>query len=211
MEPTDTIGDDITLYRGDCMAVLPTLADAEIDAVVTDPPYGISAVARGTIGTSKAGKVRDYGKSSWDDVPCSPEQIAEMRRVSRHQIMFGGNFFELPPASCWLVWDKLNSGDFADCELAWTSLKKAIRRIQYRWNGMIRDGDEDRVHPTQKPIAVMRWCIRHLPNDCGVILDPFMGSGTTPDTRSNPISLPNIAMTTSFFPCTSTINGMHQD
>lgn len=167
------------LIRGDCMDILRELPDGCVDAVVTDPPYGIGIAKRGTVGTSKAGKVKDYGCSDWDNVPCSPEAISHMRRVAKWQIVFGGNFFDVVPSSCWLVWDKLNTGDFADCELAWTNLPKAVRRIQYRWNGMIRDGDDKRVHPTQKPEAVMRWCLSHLPPDCDVILDPFMGSGTT--------------------------------
>lgn len=84
----------------------------------------------------------------------------------------------MPPTPCWLVWDKQNTGDFADCELAWTNLKKAVRRIYWRWNGMIRKGGDVREHPTQKPEGVMRWCLTHIP-DSKLILDPFMGSGTT--------------------------------
>lgn len=85
-----------------------------------------------------------------------------------------------PPTSCWLVWDKQNGGnDFADCELAWTNLDKAVRRIYWRWNGMIRKGDDIREHPTQKPLGVMQWCLSHLPIETKTILDPFMGSGTT--------------------------------
>ena len=147
---------------------------------MTDPPYGIKEArgknkSRGCLATS-----RDYGFSTWDDKPCSPEIIAEMRRVSRWQIIFGGNYFQLPPSSCWLVWDKLNGDtDFADCELAWTNLKKAVRRIQHRWQGMLRDSKDVRVHPTQKPVAVMRWAISHLPPECGTIMDPMMGSGST--------------------------------
>jgi site-specific DNA-methyltransferase (adenine-specific)/modification methylase len=101
--------------------------------------------------------------------------------MSRHQIIFGGNYFDgLGPTTCWLIWDKQNGeNDFADCEMAWTNLSKAVRRIYWRWNGMIRKGDDVREHPTQKPIGVMEWCIQHLPADANTILDPFMGSGTT--------------------------------
>ena len=85
----------------------------------------------------------------------------------------------LPPTSCWLVWDKLNGdNDFADCELCWTNWHKAVRRLQWRWNGMIRQGNEERYHPTQKPIGVMKWVIELCPKS-ETILDPFMGSGTT--------------------------------
>lgn len=91
------------------------------------------------------------------------------------------NYYDLPPTSCWLVWDKLNgNSDFADCELAWTNLPKAVRRIRFLWNGcMRRERDIDREHPTQKPVDVMKWCIEHLPTPNTTILDPFMGSGTT--------------------------------
>jgi site-specific DNA-methyltransferase (adenine-specific)/modification methylase len=105
--------------------------------------------------------------------------IAAIRNFSKWQIIFGGNYFQLPPSSCWLIWDKLNSGDFADCEMAWTNLKKAIRIKRHRWNGMIREGGEERVgHPTQKPLELIIWCIGHV-EIATTILDPFTGSGTT--------------------------------
>ena len=106
--------------------------------------------------------------------------IETLRRVSRWQIIFGGNYFDVPPARCWLVWDKQVNGEFADCELAWTNLDKPVRRVTWMWNGMLRKGQEERnVHPTQKPLGVMEWCIGHLPPNTRTILDPFMGSGTT--------------------------------
>ncbi len=169
---------DCTLYRGDCLEVLPTLG--KVDAVVTDPPYGIGEARNDNASRSCLATSKDYGRSEWDDAPASADLIEQCRDISRHQIIFGGNYFHLPPSSCWLVWDKLNgNNDFADCELAWTNLDKAIRRIQFRWHGMIRDEGGERVHPTQKPIRVMQWAIGHLPKNCKLILDPFMGSGTT--------------------------------
>lgn len=171
------------LILGDCREVLPTLSG--VDAVVTDPPYGIGENSRkvASRGTSSAiwkrGKPKDYGSFDWDHEPCAAETITMVRNCSQWQIIFGGNFFELPPTSCWLVWDKQNTGDFADCELAWTNLPKAVRRIYWRWNGMIRRGDDEREHPTQKPTGVMRWCIEHLPSPVESILDPFAGSFST--------------------------------
>jgi DNA modification methylase len=170
--------EDVRLVLGDAREVMRGMADGSVDAVVTDPPYGLREARGKNRSRTHAARATDYGVASWDDRPCPPGAIAEMRRVSRWQIIFGGNFFVLPPSPCWLVWDKLNSGDFADCELAWTNLKGAVRRIQHRWNGMIRDGADRRVHPTQKPLAVMRWCLSFLPQGC-TVLDPFMGSGTT--------------------------------
>lgn len=199
-----TIG-DATLYCGDMMDVIerlmvpsrPGLATRSIvaDAIVTDPPYGIGEAAGKNKSRGKIATAKDYGDLAWDDAPCSADQIAIMRERSIHQIIFGGNYFDLPPSSCWLVWDKQNGdNDFADCELAWTNLKRAVRQIQWRWNGMIRQKtpggfDDTRVHPTQKPVGMMAWCIDQLPlknvtailHDEGkpIILDPFMGSGTT--------------------------------
>lgn len=168
---------DCTLYLGDCLDIIPTLG--KVDAVVTDPPYGINENHRKAATRGKLAKPKDYGDYEWDTSPITSNHISAMRNCSRHQIIFGGNYFEVPPSSCWLVWDKKNgSNNFADCELAWTNLPKAVRRIEWLWNGMIRKGDDIRQHPTQKPVGVMQWCLTHIP-DAVTILDPFMGSGTT--------------------------------
>lgn len=169
---------DCRLLLGDCLSIMPTLD--KVDAVVTDPPYGIrEAAGKNITRTGGLARAKDYGNSNWDDKPCSSEAILLIREISKHQIIFGGNYFNLPPTSCWLVWDKQNgSNDFADCELAWTNLKKAVRKIEWLWNGMLRKGGDIRYHPTQKPIGVMKWCLSHVP-DAETILDPMMGSGTT--------------------------------
>ena len=165
------------LYLGDCMEILPTLP--RVDAVITDPPYGIGEARKNNASRSCLAQSRDYGVADWDDAPPDESVIEAIRSASKWQAMFGGNYFVLPPSSCWLVWDKLNGeNDFADCELAWTNWPKAVRRIQWRWHGMIRQGNEDRFHPTQKPVPVMKWVIELCPK-ADTILDPFMGSGTT--------------------------------
>lgn len=172
------IGADCTLLLGDCREILPVLG--KVDAVVTDPPYGIGESNERNLSRGTLAKPRDYGHYDWDKQPADPAVLMAARKATSYQIIFGGNYFELPPAKCWLVWDKLNgNNDFADCELAWTNLDKAVRRIQWRWNGMIRAEKGDRVHPTQKPVGVMVWCIEHLPAGTTTILDPYMGSGTT--------------------------------
>lgn len=169
---------DASLYLGDCRDILPTLG--MVDAVVTDPPYGISAAADGTIGGKGRTEPTDYGAQSWDHSPIDTALLASVRAAGRWQVIFGGNYYDCPPASCWLIWDKCNTGNFADCEMAWTNLPKAIRRIRYLWNGMIREqGAQRGDHPTQKPLEVMKWAIDHLPEPNRFILDPFMGSGTT--------------------------------
>lgn len=182
---------DCTLYLGDCIEILPTLD--KVDAVITDPPYGIGESSKKVASRQRGGKLgnllgykgkamadqKDYGEFDWDQKTPPQEMIDLMREKSTFQAIFGGNYFTLPPTSCWLVWDKLNGqNDFADCELAWTNWPKAVRRIQWRWNGMIRQGNEERYHPTQKPLEVMKWVIDLCPK-AGVILDPYMGSGTT--------------------------------
>lgn len=179
--------DGCTIFLGDCRDILPSLAP--VDLVLTDPPYGLGiAQEKNRTGGIRI-SARNYGNAAWDDEPIEKTMIDLMRLKSRYQIIFGGNFFEVPPSSCWLVWDKDNSGghdirgDFADCELAWTNLPKAVRRVRYRWNGFLQEHmghkKEVRVHPTQKPIEVMTWCLSQVPPECQTILDPFMGSGTT--------------------------------
>jgi site-specific DNA-methyltransferase (adenine-specific)/modification methylase len=168
-----------TLYLGDCRDILPTLG--KVDAVVSDWPYGIGEAAGKNASRSALAVAKDYGDDKWDDNPIDAELVALTRAAGRWNILFGGNYYECPPTSCWLIWDKENgTTDFADCELAWTNLPKAVRRLRYMWNGMLRANGEARGdHPTQKPIGVMKWAIGLLPEPNETILDPFMGSGTT--------------------------------
>lgn len=168
-----------TLYLGDCAEIMPTLP--KVDAVITDPPYGINSGAKyANRGQSRGAlAVTNKVRYEWDDSQPSEDLIRAVLLSGKWQCLFGGNYFGLPSSSCWLVWDKLNGdNDFADCELAWTNWPKAVRRIQWQWNGMIRRGNEERVHPTQKPLQVMAWAIDLCPKS-DTILDPFMGSGTT--------------------------------
>lgn len=175
MEPV-IIG-NATLYLGDCMDILPMLP--KVDAVITDPPYGINENSKKVASRGKLAAPKDYGHFDWDKAPPTAELIGMILQAGEYQALFGGNYFGLPATSCWLVWDKLNGdNDFADCELAWTNWPKAVRRLQWRWNGMIRQGNEERYHPTQKPLEVMKWVIELCPK-AETILDPFMGSGTT--------------------------------
>ena len=167
----EILAEGIELYLGDCREVLPTLP--KVDAVVTDPPYGIGA------GREKPHNGwADYGIASWDMQIPPREAFDMLRAASREQIIWGGNYFtdRLPPSMGFLVWDK-GQRDFslADCEIAWRSKSAAARVFTYSRAAAMLDGKE---HPTQKPIRVMEWCLGFLP-DAGTILDPFMGSGTT--------------------------------
>lgn len=178
MSREEIIG-DARLILGDCREILPTLG--KLDAVVTDPPYGIGEAAGKNASRGGVAVAKDYGNDQWDNEPIGADTLALVRAAGRWQIIFGGNYYDCPPASCWLVWDKLNgTNDFADCELAWTNLPKAVRRLRYLWNGMLRaNGEERGDHPTQKPLGVMKWALQHLPKDARSVIDPFMGSGTT--------------------------------
>ena len=178
MTRIETIG-NATLYLGDCREILPHLP--KVDCVCTDPPYGIGEAAGKNASRGKLAVAKDFGNDSWDDEPISDDLIRMVREAGKWVVIFGGNYYAMPAAKCWLVWDKENGDtDFADCELAWTNLPKAVRRIRYMWNAMLRANGEARGdHPTQKPIGVMAWAINHVPEPCRTILDPFMGSGTT--------------------------------
>lgn len=171
-----------TIYHGDCREILPQLEP--VDLVLTDPPYGIGEAAGNNKSRSKLAVSKDYGNHDWDDKRVDPDLILLSLGITRKAIIFGGNYYSdiLTANSCWLVWDKENGeNDFADCELAWTNLKQAVRIKRHRWNGMLRKGNEERKHPTQKPLDLMKWCILKADKDgtCETILDPFMGSGTT--------------------------------
>ena len=172
----------ITIYHGDCLDILPQLD--KVDLVLTDPPYGINTDSEmhkksGQQYGRAAAPKRYYDKSNWD-TNTPDKAIKLILSMGKEIIIWGGNYFDLPPARCYLVWDKVNGdNNFADCELAWTNLDKPIRIKRHMWNGMLRRGNEFRYnHPTQKPIAIKGWCIE-LATNPKLILDPFMGSGTT--------------------------------
>ena len=174
---------DCTLYLGDCLEVMPALG--AVDAVIADPPYGIAFChgARGDgIGGGKYVSKFNGVSIAGDNEPFDPEPFINSAPVV---VLWGANHFadRLPATPKWLIWDKrrgLAKNHFADCEMAWTNQKGVARLINHYWNGMMKDSERGipRVHPTQKPIAVMEWCLQQFP-DARTILDPFMGSGTT--------------------------------
>jgi DNA modification methylase len=168
------------LILGDCLTIMPTLG--RVDAVVTDPPYGIGE-SGGEKNRYKPGRTRfsepKHTAKAWDTARPDPELFSALLGQSDAQIIWGGNYFAdlLPAKMGWLYWDKRIGGDFSDGELAWTSRQAALRSFQmHPFAGL--DGGKARVHPTQKPVALMEWCLGFLPA-AQTILDPFMGSGTT--------------------------------
>jgi site-specific DNA-methyltransferase (adenine-specific)/modification methylase len=168
--------DGITIYLGDWreMSLL------RFDVVVTDPPYGISY-------SPSQNSKKAWGNKTFvgdvvvrgDDEPFDPTPL-----IKGPAVICGANHFsdKLPPSPCWFVWDKrdgMTSNDFADCELIWTNLKGNARVFRHQWSGALRDSErgQTRLHPTQKPLVLMRWIIEKCPP--GIVLDPYMGSGTT--------------------------------
>lgn len=148
------------------MEIIPSIPS--IDAVITDPPYGINANKQ-TLGT---GKKDFYRGSDWDK---KRPDIKDFLKLSKFLCVWGGNYFadQLPITNDWLIWHKKNDGlSFSECEMAWTNFGKKTRHLSHHWSG------EKKLHPTMKPLKVMLWCIEQAGN-IESIFDPFMGSGTT--------------------------------
>ena len=161
-----------TLYLGDCRDILPTLP--KVDAVVTDPPYGLGDKLSTTPGVGKWGKLHITGGHAWD--AHTPDNIEQVIAAGTDAIVWGGNYFDLPPRRGWLLWDKIvREFTSGHAEMAWTTLDQPVRAFNYAHAQLASEGKE---HPTQKPIPLMKWCLGFLP-DAQTILDPFMGSGTT--------------------------------
>lgn len=163
----------VTIYHGDCVQVLPMLAAATL--LLTDPPYGIDFAGQPTKWQRRAGQKAE----SWDVEPCSRWLLDWARSLATFQVIWGGNYFDLPPARCVLSWFKPDAPpSMGSVEYAWTNLDQNSRQISYS----IGATNGERVgHPTQKPEAVIRWAMQQVPfpRESGLVLDPFMGSGTT--------------------------------
>ncbi len=185
----ETLAEGVELYLGDCREILPTLG--KVDAVVTDPPYGIhfghgrsrrNRVSALAWGTGSRSEDRGWSNIIGDDEPFDPSPWLRFPQI----VLFGANHFadKLPAAAGWLVWDKRDgsaSDNHSDCELAWTNLKTPARLHRQLWRGVVRAGEDNAAispkwHPSQKPYELMRWVVGFT---TGTILDPFMGSGTT--------------------------------
>jgi DNA modification methylase len=185
----------VTIYHGDCKDILPELP--KVDLVLTDPPYG------GNLSIDFADRFTHKSGSWWkntdrstearhspvigDDKPFDPLPLLQIE--SKAKVLWGANWYasRLPDRGGWWVWDKRNgkrdvsAADWpmSEVELAWTDIGKGARIFRYTWFGLIRDGEHGlHLHPTQKPEALMKWCIQRS-NTYGLVLDPYMGSGTT--------------------------------
>lgn len=173
MTRCEVIG-DATLYLGDCMEILPTLP--KVDAVITDPPYGIDKDGQQRTTGGHGGR-KAYEFKGWDGERPGADVFDAILRAGRKHCLWGGNYFAdlLPPTMRWLVWDKGQRINQSDGELAWTSLQQALRICTMNRVELMQDGAQ---HPTQKPVRLMEWSIEQM-GDCLLILDPFMGSGST--------------------------------
>ena len=173
------------IINADCLDILRELPDKSIDLVLTDPPYGIGEAAGKNKSRGNKAIAKDYGNKDWDNSIPEKEIFNEISRVCKHQIIFGGNYFVeyLHNSPCWIVWDKNNGkNDFADCELAWTNFKSAVRKYLWTWNGMLQHDMKNkdvRIHPTQKPLKLFEMILNDYSNENDLILDCFSGSGTT--------------------------------
>lgn len=178
---------DFGYYNMDCMQGMKEFPDKYFDIAIVDPPYGIGENGSKNYTRGKLAKAKNYKAfTGMDSTHPSENYFTELFRVSKNQIIWGANHFisKIPyDSSCWIVWDKDNGeSDFADCELAWTSFNTAVRRITYRWNGMIQQNmkcKEKRIHPTQKPVALYEWILNRYAKAGDVILDTHVGSASS--------------------------------
>ena len=193
----------IEYFNEDCMVGMARYPDKHFDLAIVDPPYGIGIASKNWQSYKDDGefarrinsgeKVRGQGKaipkqykhSDWDNAIPTREYFEELFRVSKNQIIWGGNYFieHLNNTSCFIVWDKQTDGsNFADCELAWTSFKTAVRRFNFKWAGMLQGNmknKEHRIHPTQKPVALYKWLLKNYAKQGDLILDTHVGSASS--------------------------------
>jgi site-specific DNA-methyltransferase (adenine-specific) len=169
--PNRYVTEYLDLRLMDCMELMAQYPDGHFDWAITDPPYGIGVTAMNMGGR----KTVRPDKKSWDDTPPPPEYFAELRRVSRHQIIGGANHFSLPCSRGWIVWDKGESmygRSFSEVELAWTSMDMSARIFKVTPNQSLR------IHPTQKPVKLYSWLLSNYAKPGDKILDTHLGSGS---------------------------------
>jgi site-specific DNA-methyltransferase (adenine-specific) len=190
---------DFGYYNMDCMDGMKEFPDGYFDLAIVDPVYGDvkqGGYMKNIDSTKKLAKPNQYNDAIWKQPKTNKEYFDELFRVSKHQIIWGGNYFteEISKNStCWIVWDKVNTGNFADCELAWTSFDTATRIFRFMWNGMmqgksiehgeIQQGDksknEKRIHPTQKPVLLYFWLLQNYAKPKWRLLDTHVGSASS--------------------------------
>ena len=179
--------DNFTFYNSDNTEIMKQYPDKYFDLGIVDPVFGDLVVKGGYMSnsSSKMAKNKQYNNALWKQEKTSAVYFKELFRISKNQIIWGGNYFITEIGinkSCWIVWDKENGENhFADCELAWTSFNTAIRKFKWKWQGMLQQNmknKQERIHPTEKPIELYEFCIRNYADKGFKILDTHLGSGS---------------------------------
>jgi len=175
----------LDLRNVNCMQLMSEYPDKYFDLAIVDPPYGIGEDGRTNHTRSVKAKAKNYSNNSrYDNATPDYNYFQELFRVSKHQIIWGGNYYIefLKNTPCVIVWDKDNGeNDFADCELAWTSFPSAVRKFKWRWQGMLQEdmkNKQERIHPNEKPIVLYKWLLKNYATEGNKILDTHLGSGS---------------------------------
>ena len=182
------VTDKITITNEDNMEMMARYPDNYFDLAIVDPPYGINIQKMNYTQSTKGGiaKRKDYSSvGNWDSETPNKEYFDELFRVSKNQVIWGGNYFELPLTKSWIIWDKKTedkySNDFADCEMAWNSFDKPAKIVRYLWSGMLQPNMKEkqkRIHPTEKPYQLYKWLLDKYAKQGDKILDTHLGSGS---------------------------------
>ena len=176
----------LDVYLSDCLEIMKQIENKQFDLAIVDVPYGIGEDGSKNYTRSVMAKSKNYKAYAGNDLT-APEQEywTELLRISKNQIVWGANHFisKLPiDSSCWIVWDKENGNtDFADCELAWTSFKTAVRKFKWKWHGMLQQNmkeKQERIHPNEKPIQLYEWLLKNYAKQGDKIIDTHFGSGS---------------------------------
>ena len=170
--------DKVRLFNCDCMDFMAEIPDNHYDLAIVDPPYGIKVGIDGKVGIDKCAPCKQYKPVKWDNNIPGEKYFLEVKRVSRNQIIWGVNYFPNLLGGR-IVWDKNNSGNFSDCELAYQSFSKGTKMVKVTWNGMIQQdmkNKEKRIHPTQKPIQLYKWLLTNYAKPNDKIFDSHGGS-----------------------------------
>jgi site-specific DNA-methyltransferase (adenine-specific) len=177
----------IKLINDDCMNVIKNYQDLHFDLAIVDPPYGIELDyfnrPKSKYKNSLAHNKKYHLANTLNNMKPNKEYFKELKRVSKNQIIWGGNYYieYLSNTPCYIIWDKQNTGNWADCEMAWTSFKSPAKIFQFMWNGMLQKdmrNKEERIHPTQKPVALYKWLLHNYSKKGQKILDTHLGSGS---------------------------------
>jgi len=174
----------IELLHIDCMEYMATMPDKAFDLAIVDPPYGIGAGSVNFQSGTRKKPSKFHKVNDWDNAIPTAEYWEQLFRVSKNQIVWGGNYMTefLPPSRCWIFWDKgTGNNSYADGELAWCSFDKVVKKYSRFWSGgnAKERGDIDRVHPTQKPISLYEWILKEFAVEGNLILDTHLGSGSS--------------------------------